>query len=97
MINSFLLNQCLRSTTPYLFTTAPFSYTKSLMRGLSQQYLSDMVLQGTSAPKSEWESALRSDLSLATKHPLLDQPIEEAVAIIANTDTWCAITKLVHS
>lgn len=47
-----------------------------------------MVLQGTSAPKSQWEPALRSDLSLAAKHPLLDQPIEEAVAIIANTDTW---------
>lgn len=59
------------------------------MRGLSKHYLSDMVLQGTSAPKSQWESALRSDLSLAAKHPLLDHPIEEAVAIIANTDTWC--------
>lgn len=58
------------------------------MRGLSDHYLSDMVLQGTSAPKSQWEATLRSDLTLAARHPLLDQPIEEAVAIIANIDTW---------
>lgn len=58
------------------------------MRGIGERYISDMVLQGTSAPKSEWESALRRDLSLATRHPLLDQPIDEAVAIVANTDTW---------
>lgn len=71
-----------------MLTMLPVSYTTSLMRGLGERYLSDMVLQGTSEPKSRWESTLRSDLSLAARHPLLDQPVEEAVAIVANIDTW---------
>ncbi|KAF2894253.1 hypothetical protein ILUMI_11914, partial [Ignelater luminosus] len=73
---------------PIPLETMPINYTSSLMRGIGERYISDMVLQGTSAPKSEWESALRRDLSLATRHPLLDQPVDEAVAIVANTDTW---------
>ncbi|XP_022903971.2 folliculin-interacting protein 2 isoform X2 [Onthophagus taurus] len=63
-------------------------YTSSLFRGISDKYTSDMVLQGISSPKNNWETTLRKDLSLAVRHPLLDQPIEEAVAIIANTDSW---------
>lgn len=63
-------------------------YTTSLMRGIGDHYVSDMVLQGTQAPKAQWESTLRNDLILSARHPLLDQPIDEAVAIIANTDTW---------
>lgn len=67
---------------------SPIGYTTSLMRGVADHYMSDMVLQGTSAPKTQWESLLRNDLVLEAKHPLLEQPVEEAVAIIANTDTW---------
>ncbi|XP_018336646.1 uncharacterized protein LOC108745077 isoform X2 [Agrilus planipennis] len=66
----------------------PVGYTSSLMRGVGENYISNMVLQGTSAPKIEWESMLKQDLILCTRHPLLDQPIDEAVAIVANTDTW---------
>lgn len=65
------------------------------MRGVGDHYISDMVLQGTSAPKSEWESTLRKDLSMATRHSLLDQSVDEAVAIVANTDTWYVV--MVHS
>lgn len=50
--------------------------------------MSDMVLQGISSPKSKWETSLKKDLVLSTRHPFLDQQVEEAVAIIANKDTW---------
>lgn len=58
------------------------------MRGLSDYYISDMVLQGTSAPKKDWDNLLKRDLVLATRYSLLDQPVQEAVAIVANTDSW---------
>ncbi|KAL3283642.1 hypothetical protein HHI36_006781 [Cryptolaemus montrouzieri] len=64
------------------------TYPISLMRGLNDTYIPDLVLQGTLAPKREWESSLRSELALASQHCLLDQRLEEAVAIIADTDTW---------
>ncbi|KAF5299961.1 hypothetical protein FQA39_LY11334 [Lamprigera yunnana] len=75
-------------SNPIPLDSTATNYTSSLMRGICDRYISNMVLQGTSAPKSEWESLLRKDLSLAAKHPLLDQPVDEAVAIVANTDTW---------
>lgn len=58
------------------------------MRGLNDHYISDMVLQGVSAPKHQWESTLKRDLVLCTKHSFLDQPVEEAIAIVANVNTW---------
>lgn len=63
-------------------------YTSSLMRGLNDRYIPDMVLQGISSPKSRWESLLKRDLILSTRHPFLDQQVDEAVAVIANKDTW---------
>ncbi|KRT82203.1 hypothetical protein AMK59_4418 [Oryctes borbonicus] len=63
-------------------------YTSSLFRGISECYTSDMVLQGISVPKTIWETSLRKDLTLTARHPLLDQPVDEAVAIVADTDTW---------
>lgn len=63
-------------------------YTQTLLRGVSDKYVSDMVLQGTTCPPKSWEHILKRDLTLAARKPLLDQPIQEAVAIVANTDTW---------
>ncbi|GJQ67468.1 hypothetical protein Trydic_g8307 [Trypoxylus dichotomus] len=63
-------------------------YTSTLFRGISECYISDMVLQGISVPKTIWETSLRKDLTLTARHPLLDQPVDEAIAIIADTDTW---------
>ncbi|GLV39007.1 uncharacterized protein CBL_06006 [Carabus blaptoides fortunei] len=63
-------------------------YTQTLLRGVSDKYISDMVLQGTTCPPKCWEHILKRDLCLAARKPLLDQPIQEAVAIVANTDTW---------
>uniref|UniRef100_A0A1Y1MB06 UDENN FNIP1/2-type domain-containing protein n=1 Tax=Photinus pyralis TaxID=7054 RepID=A0A1Y1MB06_PHOPY len=73
---------------PVKLDHVPINYTSSLMRGMGDRYISNMVLQGTSAPKAEWESSLRKDLSIAARCPLLDQPVDEAIAIVANTDTW---------
>ncbi|XP_044266324.1 folliculin-interacting protein 2 [Tribolium madens] len=67
---------------------SPIRYTSSLMRAASDSYMPDMVLQGPVVPKQKWESKLKSDLALASQHSLIDQPVEEAVAVIANTDTW---------
>lgn len=75
-------------SNPIEMDSVPTNYTSSLMRGIGERYISNMVLQGTSAPKSEWESTLRRDLSLTARHPPLDQPVDEAIAIVANTDTW---------
>lgn len=58
------------------------------MRGISDSYFSDMVLQGTCAPKTAWEKTLKKDLVFEARHPALDQPVQEAIAIVADTDTW---------
>lgn len=58
------------------------------MRAPSETYIPDMVLQGPVIPKQDWESQLKSDLALASQHSFIDQPVEEAVAVIANIDTW---------
>lgn len=47
-----------------------------------------MILQGTLQSPKSWEHILKRDLILASRKPLLDQPVQEAVAIVANTDTW---------
>lgn len=58
------------------------------MRGLNDHYVPNMVLQGIKSPKPKWEAALKKDLVLSTRYPFLDQQVDEAVAIIANKDTW---------
>ncbi|KAK9869666.1 hypothetical protein WA026_003414 [Henosepilachna vigintioctopunctata] len=63
-------------------------YTVSLLRGLNDSYIPDLVLQGISAPKKDWESTLKNELCLTSQHSVLDQSLEESVAIIADTDTW---------
>ncbi|XP_066256859.1 folliculin-interacting protein 1 isoform X2 [Euwallacea similis] len=63
-------------------------YTTTVMKGLVDTYMPDMVLQGTTHPKNKWDSKLKSNLAMSTQHSLLDSPIDEALAIVANTDTW---------
>lgn len=63
-------------------------YTSTVIKGLGESYVPDVVLQGTTASKSEWDYKLKSDLSLNSQHSLLDSEIEEAVAIVANVDNW---------
>ncbi|XP_060063354.1 folliculin-interacting protein 2-like [Ylistrum balloti] len=63
------------------------NFGRSLMAGYSDHYLSDFVLHGTS--ENSFHEKLRSDLEVAVQHSVLDEPIGEAVCVIADTDQWC--------
>ncbi|XP_076269276.1 folliculin-interacting protein 2 [Rhynchophorus ferrugineus] len=63
-------------------------YSSTVIKGLVEQYIPDMVLQGTTSPQAHWESKLKKNLARQTQHSLLDQPVEEALAVVASTDTW---------
>ncbi|XP_049767030.1 uncharacterized protein LOC126100466 [Schistocerca cancellata] len=60
----------------------------SLLGGVTDHYLPDLILHGCIQPVRAWESALRRDLALSARHPPVDQEVSEAVCIVANTDTW---------
>lgn len=60
----------------------------SLFGGVSPRYVPDLLLQGCSCLPAGWEAALRRDLSLAAKMPLLGQDVAEAVCLVADTNTW---------
>ncbi|XP_064612338.1 folliculin-interacting protein 2-like isoform X2 [Liolophura sinensis] len=62
------------------------NFGRSLMAGFSDHYLSDFVLHGTS--DNNFHHKLLADLNLAIQHPVLDEPVTEAVCVIADTDTW---------
>ncbi|XP_060517829.1 folliculin-interacting protein 2 isoform X2 [Cylas formicarius] len=68
----------------------PYSvpYTSTVINELVDSFMPDMVLQGITKPEKYWGSRLKSNLALNTQHSLLDQPVEESLAIVANTDTW---------
>lgn len=66
-------------------------FMPSLFVGISNHYISEMVLQGILLGKNDsgkWENALKQDLMLATRHVSLDQGPTENVAIVANIDKW---------
>ncbi|ENN74860.1 hypothetical protein YQE_08630, partial [Dendroctonus ponderosae] len=63
-------------------------YRTTVIKGLVDTYIPDMVLQGTTDPKHKWHSELRNNLAMNSQHSLLDQPVDEALAIVADTDTW---------
>lgn len=60
----------------------------SLLGGVTDHYLPDLILHGCIQPVRAWESALRRDLALSARHPPVDQEVSEAVCIVANTDSW---------
>lgn len=59
-----------------------------MIKGLVDTYVPDLALQGTTDPKSRWDSKLKSNLAMSTQHSLLDNPVDEALAILADTDSW---------
>ncbi|XP_014364885.2 folliculin-interacting protein 1 isoform X1 [Papilio machaon] len=63
-------------------------FDASLLGGVTEHYIPDLILQGTiSSPKS-WETELRRDLDLTSYlNKTLDTPMQ-AVAIIGDTNTW---------
>ncbi|XP_023659267.1 folliculin-interacting protein 1 isoform X5 [Paramormyrops kingsleyae] len=63
------------------------NFGRSLFGGYCQTYVPDFVLHGM--PNDEkLKQCLMSDLAHAVQHPVLDEPIAEAVCIIADTDKW---------
>ncbi|XP_035671144.1 folliculin-interacting protein 2-like isoform X2 [Branchiostoma floridae] len=62
------------------------NFGRSLLAGYSEKYLPDFVLLGTG--ESDFRQQLQTDLQLATQTSVLDEPIAEAVCIVADTDRW---------
>ncbi|XP_028976738.2 folliculin-interacting protein 1 isoform X2 [Esox lucius] len=63
------------------------NFGRSLFGGYCPTYVPDFVLQGI--PNDDrLRQGLQSELAHAVQHPVLDEPIAEAVCIIADTDKW---------
>ncbi|XP_052036288.1 folliculin-interacting protein 2 isoform X4 [Apodemus sylvaticus] len=63
------------------------NFGRSLLAGYCATYMPDLVLHGTSSDE-KLKQCLAADLVHTVHHPVLDEPIAEAVCIIADTDKW---------
>ncbi|XP_063784285.1 folliculin-interacting protein 1 isoform X2 [Pseudophryne corroboree] len=63
------------------------NFGRSLLAGYCSSYVPDFVLQGIGS-EEKLRQCLMSDLSHAVQHPVLDEPIAEAVCILADVDKW---------
>ncbi|KAM6148065.1 folliculin-interacting protein 2 isoform 2-T2 [Erethizon dorsatum] len=63
------------------------NFGRSLLAGYCPAYMPDLVLHGTSSDE-KLKQCLLADLVHTVHHPVLDEPIAEAVCIIADTDKW---------
>uniref|UniRef100_A0A8C6WMS9 Folliculin interacting protein 1 n=1 Tax=Neogobius melanostomus TaxID=47308 RepID=A0A8C6WMS9_9GOBI len=63
------------------------NFGRSLFGGYCPTYVPDFVLHGMPSDEKLRQS-LTEDLAHAVQHPVLDEPIAEAVCIIADTDKW---------
>ncbi|ERE90433.1 folliculin-interacting protein 2 [Cricetulus griseus] len=63
------------------------NFGRSLLAGYCTTYMPDLVLHGTSSDE-KLKQCLAADLAHTVHHPVLDEPIAEAVCIIADTDKW---------
>ncbi|KAK2498315.1 hypothetical protein MC885_013016 [Smutsia gigantea] len=63
------------------------NFGRSLLAGYCPTYMPDLVLHGTSNDE-KLKQCLVADLVHAVHHPVLDEPIAEAICIIADTDKW---------
>ncbi|XP_071514108.1 uncharacterized protein [Panulirus ornatus] len=63
------------------------SLAGSLLGGVMDHYSSVFVVHATTQTH-HWEDALRQDLSAAAHCSTLDQQVAEAVAVVADTNTW---------
>ncbi|KAM4726733.1 folliculin-interacting protein 1 isoform 2-T2 [Anableps anableps] len=63
------------------------NFGRSLFGGYCPAYVPDFVLHGIPSDEKLRQS-LMTELNHAVQHPVLDEPIAEAVCIIADTDKW---------
>ncbi|XP_051013275.1 folliculin-interacting protein 2 isoform X1 [Acomys russatus] len=63
------------------------NFARSLLAGYCATYMPDLVLHGASSDE-KLKQCLAADLLHTVHHPVLDEPIAEAVCIIADTDKW---------
>ncbi|XP_066135976.1 folliculin-interacting protein 2 isoform X2 [Saccopteryx bilineata] len=63
------------------------NFGRSLLAGYCPTYMPDLVLHGTSSDE-KLKQCLLADLVHTVHHPVLDEPIAEAICIIADTDKW---------
>ncbi|NWU97437.1 FNIP2 protein, partial [Upupa epops] len=63
------------------------NFGRSLLGGYCHTYVPDLVLHGISNDE-KLKQCLLADLLHAMHYPVLDEPIAEAVCIIADTDKW---------
>ncbi|XP_050342770.1 folliculin-interacting protein 2 isoform X2 [Nymphalis io] len=71
-----------------LQTQVRSGYEASLLGGLTNNYVPDLVLQGTVANPNSWEAELRRDLDLTSYlNKTLDPPVQ-SIAIVGDTNSW---------
>ncbi|KAM5307508.1 folliculin-interacting protein 2 isoform 2-T2 [Glossophaga mutica] len=63
------------------------NFGRSLLAGYCPTYMPDLVLHGTGSDE-KLKQCLVADLVHTVHHPVLDEPIAEAICIIADTDKW---------
>ncbi|KAG8453876.1 hypothetical protein GDO86_000484 [Hymenochirus boettgeri] len=63
------------------------NYGRSLFGGYCSTYMPDMVIHGIDSDE-KLRQGLTSALTHATNQPVLDEPIAEAICIVADTDRW---------
>ncbi|KAL5291528.1 FNIP1 family protein [Megaselia abdita] len=63
-------------------------YVPSLLVGVTDHYISDMVLQGTLDAPENWERKLKDDLMLSSHSASLNPTPTENVALIADMEEW---------
>ncbi|XP_051903567.1 folliculin-interacting protein 1-like isoform X1 [Hippocampus zosterae] len=63
------------------------NFGRSLFGGYCPTYVPDFVLHGMPSDDKLRQSLL-AELTHAVQHPVLDEPIAEAVCIVADTDKW---------
>ncbi|NXN11397.1 FNIP2 protein, partial [Indicator maculatus] len=76
---------CFRSNT--ISSQCVKNFGRSLLGGYCHTYIPDLVLHGIHNDE-KLKQCLLGDLLHAMHHPVLDEPIAEAVCIIADTDKW---------
>uniref|UniRef100_A0A8C5LXD1 Folliculin interacting protein 2 n=1 Tax=Leptobrachium leishanense TaxID=445787 RepID=A0A8C5LXD1_9ANUR len=63
------------------------NFGRSLFGGYCPAYMPDLVLHGVSS-SDKLRQNLTADLAHSTNHPVLDEPLAEAVCIVADTERW---------